>query len=101
MANEKRLIDANALSNTIPGISKDMKRPGAVELTCLLMIAEAPTVDAVEVVHGRWNEKQELIPGCEDDVDTYCMCSICGAIEIGKTNYCHNCGAKMDGDGNG
>lgn len=49
MANEKRLIDANALSNTIPGISKDMKRPGAVELACLLMIAEAPTVDAIEL----------------------------------------------------
>ena len=47
---EKRLIDANALINAIPGISKDMKRPGAVELACLLMIAEAPTVDAVLVV---------------------------------------------------
>lgn len=51
---------------------------------------------SVEVVHGRWNKKQELIPWCEDDVDTYWMCSVCGAIEIGTTNYCHNCGAKMD-----
>lgn len=49
MATEKRLIDANALSESVSGIGKDMKRPRAVELACLCLIAEAPTVDAVEV----------------------------------------------------
>lgn len=54
MANEKRLSDANALSEAVSGIGKDIKRPRAVELACLVLIADAPTVDAVEVKHGRW-----------------------------------------------
>lgn len=45
-----RLIDANALSGAVSGIGKDMKRPRSVELACLCLIADAPTVDAVEVV---------------------------------------------------
>lgn len=53
MASGKRMIDANALSDAICGIGKDMKRPRAVELACLALIAEAPTVDAVEVVRCR------------------------------------------------
>jgi hypothetical protein len=50
MANEERLIDANALSEAVNGIGKDIKRTRAVELACLVLIADAPTVDAVEVV---------------------------------------------------
>lgn len=42
MTTEKRLIDANALSESVSGIGKDMKRPRAVELACLCLIAEAP-----------------------------------------------------------
>ena len=43
-----------------------------------------PTVDAVEVVHGRW------IDGMR--------CSECGQVDWTKPNYCPNCGAKMDGE---
>ena len=95
MATEKRLIDANALSNAIPGISKDMKRPGAVELACLLMIAEARTVDAVEVVHGRWI----AVPSSDMMTGKAYKCSECGKMRYGSwmPNYCQNCGAKMDG----
>ena len=55
----------------------------------------------VEVVHGRWipiiDEPTPLrnfamISGYE--------CSICGRYEDEEEPYC-NCGAKMDGDGNG
>jgi hypothetical protein len=101
MATEKRLIDANKLLENSDVFTMHTKEYGCIEVIPVEQIWDAPTVDAVEVVHGRWNEKQEQIPWCEDDVDTYWMCSVCGAIEIGKTNYCHNCGAKMDGDGNG
>ena len=62
-------------------------------------IANAPTVDAVEVVHGEW-----IVCGDGDYVPF--MCSHCGKttayqykIMYGK--YCPNCGAKMDGEGNG
>ena len=58
-------------------------------------IESAPTIDAVPVVHGRWENKQ----GGFWEVAT---CSICGKKypTTGKTpNYCPNCGAKMDKDG--
>ena len=58
----------------------------------------APTVDAVEVVHGRWisvEARPHLIYEC----------SICGDRwaygEMLNCNFCPNCGAKMDGDENG
>jgi rubrerythrin len=63
-------------------------------------IYKAPTVDAVEVVHGRWEKvKQDL----GDGITTYRFgCSECGYLKNTLTgNYCPNCGAKMDGDGNG
>ena len=50
----------------------------------------ANTVDAVEVVHGRWVWRD----GCFH-------CTNCKYTEDHITNYCPNCGAKMDGDGNG
>ena len=56
------------------------------------LVIDAPTVDAVEVVHGRW------IPcgGCGY------RCSNCDFWVAFRSlnNYCPNCGAKMDGDGN-
>ena len=59
-----------------------------------------PGVDAVEVVHGRWEEHPRMTG--------YLRCSQCHDANIwedwltdGKWNYCPNCGAKMDGDGNG
>ena len=55
MANEKRLIDANALKERAIRVStvKEhcyMKAVGTHE------IDKAPTVDAVEVIHGEWGE---------------------------------------------
>lgn len=59
-------------------------------------IDEAPTVDAVEVVHGRW-EKANNRPKSYIRV-----CSVCGkeAYFCGKGctyKYCPNCLSKMDG----
>ena len=58
-----------------------------------------PDADAVEVVHGRWEEHPRMTG--------YLRCSKCHDANIwddwlkdGKWNYCPNCGAKMDGDGN-
>ena len=52
---------------------------------------DAPTVDAVEVVHGRWDRVKFFAHA------TLHHCSICGHAEIKTYNYCPNCGAKMDG----
>ena len=42
--------------------------------------------------HGRWEECGQY------DVFDYYQCSECGYFSFdGETNYCPNCGAKMDG----
>ena len=59
---------------------------------------QVPTVDVVEVVHGRWEAK-------DSGFDWELQCSLCGEqywiekgeLETHKPNYCPNCGAKMDG----
>ena len=90
MANEKRLIDANALIEALPIVTEDRKITlyGAVA-DFMIMISAMPTVDAVEVVHGRWIDAREY---CGDY-----LCSNCDALYgTNKFNYCPNCGAKMD-----
>ena len=116
MANEKRLIDAFAL--VIKASAKlqallPIRHDDATEIynKMLSCIAEAPTVDAVEVVHGRWIYKDDTVMKWT----TKAICSVCDckvahnselAFDYGVENfkklhkYCPNCGAKMDGDGN-
>jgi len=58
------------------------------------------TVDAVEVVHGRWIFKHNPIT----DPKRYFIRIVCSECDLHTgqvSNYCPNCGAKMDGDGNG
>ena len=103
MANEKRLIDANVLkvlfdvrydTAFIQERTRENKEQWNGYCTGINWgrntIANAPTVDAVEVVHGRWIHKGAW----------HIECSECNYIlaHIGEAkNYCPNCGAKMDG----
>lgn len=64
------------------------------------ILGEIPAADVVEGVHGEWIEKQEVIPWCEDDVDVFYECSVCGNPSCGESPYCPNYGAKMDGGKN-
>ena len=87
-ANEKRLIDYYYLAEKI-------ECPGE-PLVYWHDIEAAPTVDAVEVVHGRWIEQEKYTFGTMYD------CSICGTriFDTGLSwNYCPNCGAKMESEG--
>jgi Zn finger protein HypA/HybF involved in hydrogenase expression len=85
MANEKRLIDANAFRNNL-----EVDRFGYTDIVKVNIALDKSTVDAVEVVHGRWIDAREY---CGDF-----MCSNCNALYgTNKFNYCPNCGAKMDG----
>lgn len=90
MANEKRLIDANALRVQFDDIPPFIGMTGG----CVQQyIDKAPTVEAVEVVHGRW----KVI-----DFAGTMKCTVCGEEVFDESNYCPNCGANMmDGDGNG
>ena len=101
MANEKRLIDANALMERLMFKRKISERGLFRGLeSAMAQVKKAPTVDAVEVVHGRWEM------GVDEGDYEYGTCSVCGYNEYNAFgcclphNYCPNCGAKMDGDGN-
>ena len=112
MATEKRLIDANALLSAIDeymgnvygcplnevaefqSVSNDTKVIYAVEglYEATEIIDEQPTVDAVEVVHGRWKVIEAS--------DELYSCSACGEWQFIPEEhfaYCPYCGAKMDG----
>ena len=52
---------------------------------------DAPSVDAVEVVHARWREIRSK--GCRT---SDWICSACGAYRMHRTKYCPECGARMD-----
>jgi DNA-directed RNA polymerase subunit RPC12/RpoP len=104
MVNKKRLIDANDYKDVLYAKRNNPSIRNGIQ-SAMRMLEKQPTVDAVEVVHGEW----EVI---EDDYfDLVEMkCSVCG-VSYGfedyeddtpkNYHYCPNCGAKMDGDGNG
>lgn len=102
---EQRPIDANKIKYGTVGAG-GWKQPENVVSD--YEIEKIPTVDAVEVVHGRW--KPELMPtgveytGWAEMTVQALSCSECGIlIDVGEGYFAHcpNCGAKMDGDENG
>jgi hypothetical protein len=127
MANEKRLIDANALLEKLSRMIDYCKNDNKVSgLTALFQVGDAiidcPTVDAVEVVHGRWlyeahressnyrwnvtaecseccDEKKEIWAGFFPNVPDWLARDVAmqSAMSVKLSNYCPNCGAKMDG----
>lgn len=100
MATEKRLIDANVFAEHLERMAKTTYPnllPGLLEAADFARDF-IPTVDAVEVVHGRWEQVQRWATKAKY------RCSVCGReimsatkVNIEKYPYCH-CGAKMDGD---
>lgn len=87
---DKRLIDANAL---MKNIGKIPQLRGITYGRMKKAVEETPTIDAVEVVHGRWVLGVPI------------TCSVCGKpaaehdspISFWESPYCPWCGAKMDG----
>lgn len=103
MANEKRLIDANALKVHINGVSTHWLNDWST-LGVLAAVDKQPTVDAVPVVHGEWEKyTDDKFMGYGADgrtryrkVYSY-KCSKCWNYTAVKHNYCPNYGARMDG----
>lgn len=44
-----------------------------------------PTIEAEPVRHGKWEQVEHMVD-----------CSLCGVSSFQTSNYCPNCGAKMD-----
>ena len=93
-ASKKRLIAADAFL-------EKMKRTSRY-FDVVFDVEDMPTVDAVEVVHGRWKEMH--YEGGILDGTNFDRCSVCGYERVFddpafKTvfKYCPNCGAKMNG----
>ena len=81
------------------------KRRNDVEKICKSFVhrdrlKNAPTVDAVEVVHGRW-VRLDAHKGIEQFKCSICRseCYVPTCMNEPMYGYCPNCGAKMDGDG--
>ena len=87
-----RLIDADAF---LERMSRTDRFFGVV-----YDINDAPTVDAVPVVHGRWLTWEEQFPGRTPRKKSMLgvFCSACHNHADNMSNYCPHCGAKMDAD---
>ena len=99
MANEKRLIDANALI-------KEACAEGAYGYVDAKQIADAPTVDAAPVRHGRcpicsgrkiltqdcYNDYSVEVDAEQEEMSIWQGDACLAVISIG---YCPNCGARM------
>ena len=109
MASEKHLIDADALMAEVKRTAEITKRRREqFSLRNLIMcIKNAPTVDAVEVVHGRWEDMWD-----GKYANPRYRCSVCKEKANYKsvqdellswhdvqvlTPYCPYCLAKLDG----
>lgn len=83
-----RLVDADKLMKLIP----------SEEMTSKLAVANAPTVDAVEVKHGVWIDDKGLYR-CSvcNNLWTHWWIVACPEKRMYKEmKFCPNCGAKMD-----
>ena len=101
MTTEKRLIDANEVWHKIhkrrEAAYRELDHPRCnVYLNAEFDVMDAPTVDAVEVVHGRW-----IYEPVEFSIVKDIRCSVCRRYVKVPENYCPDCGAKMDGGSNG
>ena len=91
-----RLIDADELNNLM-GVSVN-------ELFVKCWLDRMPTIDAVPVKQGKWEQEEVpfwIVKGKVVSTATVHRCSVCELYEDKKTKYCPNCGARMDGDLNG
>jgi hypothetical protein len=98
-----RLIDADALTELhCEGCTEDVRDicKGDPGCASLMWVAEAPTIEAEPVRHGRW-----VTQWCDNNMigHEYAECSVCGCSmldtnQFWNSKYCPNCGAKMDGD---
>ena len=100
MAQDKRLIDANALKAEFTGNFHEMWHYTGIRA----MIDVQPPVDAMEVVHGRWEQTVEplgwgdvLCGECSNCHETFVVDEEESFDDFAMWKYCPNCGAKMNG----
>lgn len=101
-----RLIDADALKKTLKAVlmqsifsDADDEEKQAIKIgekVVRELVDLLPTIDAVPVVHARWEESEYR--------DEKYRCSACGGAcwyydyqgAVARSRFCPNCGARMD-----
>jgi hypothetical protein len=102
MATDK-LISVERYKRVLEGFREKLIMSGKEEAaeavkTLIKGLKIEPTVDAVEVVHGRWVEHKLAEEENGLLISNY-ECSNCHSWERNESDYCPNCGASMkDGD---
>ena len=97
-----RLIDADKFLSSMIKRFKCVPLIGRNDYDCeslKQMLIEAPTVDAVPVVHGRWVPSMEEMEdgfGETHMIQTGVECSVCGHYSCCGGNFCKDCGARMN-----
>lgn len=89
-----RPIDADALRRDGLRFQDGINESGVLYVRysdVLKSLTDAPTLDVAPVVHGEW------ALGIDADGDPVIYCTNCMMPTEVKTNYCSECGAKMDG----
>lgn len=61
----------------------------------------APAADVVEVRHEAWVHSDMAAHWCGKDKCSGCHYRTYDGLDLSHFNYCPNCGAKMDGKGEG
>lgn len=82
-----RLVDADDLMSWSETVS--LTDDGGIDINDFEeKLKSIPTIDAEPVRHGKWFE-YPIADGMN-------QCSVCGFLRFGESNYCPNCGARMD-----
>lgn len=97
MVNEKRMI---SVEKTVKELEGEIYWTDSTKAAIRAFLRTVPAVDAVEVVHGRWEEWWPGISLIMTGEEMLYRCSACCAkyADIEGYKYCPHCGAKMDGE---
>lgn len=92
-------IDREALMRKLSRIlgvcyNEEKESAMSVVLRTEYAVMDSPIVDVAPVMHGQWEPIINAYGGIEG-----CICKRCGIATKQKSNYCPNCGAKMDLEG--
>lgn len=91
-----RLINADTLMREFAEFVRESNNSDFAKVPtwndAVSLLGSAPTIDPVK--HGKWIWQDSPVFG--NPYGSY-MCPLCQNTMPHKTNYCPNCGAKMDG----
>lgn len=95
------LISRNSAIDALRNLHthEGMELSASVDLmTACEAICSIPAVDAEPVLNGKWMERvrHEHYPSGREYKQSYC--SECKMSAKEESNYCPNCGARMDGE---